>query len=43
MYYIAVASGNSRVVVPAHNYLRLRIMYEYADALTVCYSARKNT
>ena len=32
LYYTAVASDTPRVVVPTHNDLRLRIMYECHDA-----------
>ena len=32
LYYTAVAGDTHRVVVPAHNNLRLRILYECHDA-----------
>ena len=32
LYYTAVDGDTPRVVVPAHNNLRLRIMYDYHDA-----------
>ena len=41
--YTTVASDLTRVVVPAHNNLRLRIMYQYHNAPIGYQRGRENT
>ena len=43
LYYTAVAGETPRVVVPDHNDLRLRIMYESHDAPTGGHRGREKT
>ena len=43
LYYTAVAGDTPRVVVPAHNDLRLRIMYECHDAPKGGHRGREKT
>ena len=43
LYYTAVAGGTTRVVVPAHNNLRLRILYECHDSPTGGHRGREET
>ena len=43
LYYTAVAGDTPRVVVPAHDALRLRIMYECHDAPTNGHCGREKT
>ena len=43
LYYTAVAGDTHRVVVRAHNYLRLRITYECHDAPTRGHRGREKT
>ena len=43
LYYIAVTEDTPRVVIPTHNDLRLRILYECHDAPTGVYRGREKT
>ena len=43
LYYTAVSGDTTRVVVPAHNNLRLRILYECHDAPTGGHRGRETT
>ena len=43
LYYTAVAGDTPRVVVPTHNDLRLRILYECHDAPPGGYRGREKT
>ena len=43
LYYTAVAGDTPRVVVPTHNDLRLRIMYEFHDAPTSVHRGREKS